>query len=110
MAHKVYRALICKRLGTCIQQFAMMEFLIFMIRFLIRVIFVAIPAVALAQGGPGSIAGRVSDSQQLALSRAVIELEDSEGHIVQKVVADETGYYKIESVPPASYTVSFTAV
>jgi len=81
-----------------------------MICSLIRVIFVAIPAVALAQGGPGSIGGRVSDSQQLALSRAVIEVEDSGGHIVQKVVADETGYYKIESVPPASYTVSFTAI
>ena len=81
-----------------------------MIRSLILVIFVAIPAVALAQGGPGSIGGRVSDSQQLALSRAVIELEDSEGHIVQKVVADETGFYKIESVPPGSYTVSFSAV
>jgi len=81
-----------------------------MIRSLILVIFVAIPAVALAQGGPGSIGGRVSDSQQLALSRAVIELEDSEGHIVQKVVADETGFYKIESVPSGSYTVSFSAV
>ncbi len=88
----------------------MTEFLIFMIRFLIRVIFVAIPAVALAQGGPGSIGGRVSDSQQLALSRAVIELEDSEGHIVQKVVADEAGHYEFESVSPASYTVSFSAV
>jgi len=80
-----------------------------MICSLIRVIFVAIPAVALAQGGPGSVGGRVSDSQQLALSRAVIELEDSGGHIVQKVVADETGHYKIESVSPASYTVSFRA-
>ena len=80
-----------------------------MICSLIRVIFVATPAVALAQGGPGSVGGRVSDSQQLALSRAVIELEDSEGHVVQKVVADETGHYKIESVSPASYTVSFSA-
>jgi hypothetical protein len=81
-----------------------------MICSLIRVIFVAIPAVALAQGGPGPVGGRVSDSQQLALSRAVIELEDSGGHIVQKVVADETGHYKIDSVSPASYTVSFSAV
>jgi len=55
-----------------------------MIRSIILVIFVAISAVALAQGGPGSIGGRVSDSQQLALSRAVIELEDSGGLISSK--------------------------
>ena len=65
---------------------------------------------ALAQGVPGSVEGRVSDSQQLALSQAVVELEDSQGHAVLKVVADDTGHYKIDSVPAGSYTVRFSAV
>src|SRR5258708_5477623 len=81
-----------------------------MVRSLGWAILVAMPAVALAGGELGSIEGRVSDSQHLALPGAVVELQDIEGHIVQKVVADGIGHYKIESVSPASYTVSFSGV
>jgi iron complex outermembrane receptor protein len=81
-----------------------------MIRFFLCVAFVTGSTVALAQGVPGSIEGRVSDTQQLALSHAVVELEDAQGQVVQKVVADETGHYKIDSVIPGSYTVRFSAI
>ncbi len=82
-----------------------------MIRSLIRVIFVAIPAVALAQGGPSSVGGRVSDSQQLALSRAVIELEDSGGLISsKKLLLTKLAITRSSQFPLPPTLSSFSAV
>jgi len=41
----------------------------------------------------------VSDSQQLALSRAVIELEDSGGHIIQKVLLTKLAITRSSQFP-----------
>jgi hypothetical protein len=60
-----------------------------------------------AQGGSGSIEGRVSDNQQVALPPPVVEFEDAQGHTIQKVVGHDTGRYQFSSVPPGSYTVQF---
>jgi protocatechuate 3,4-dioxygenase beta subunit len=81
-----------------------------MTRSLFFALFVAASIAAMAQGVPGAIEGRVSDTQQLALPQATVELEDAQGRVVQKVVSDGNGHYQFSSVSPGSYTVRFSHV
>jgi iron complex outermembrane receptor protein len=64
-----------------------------------------VPAVETA---PGDIQGRVSDTQQLALPQAFVEVLDAQGHVVQKTVADDSGRYQFSSVQPGTYTLRFS--
>jgi iron complex outermembrane receptor protein len=62
-----------------------------------------------AQGGGGTIEGRVADSQQLAIAHATVELKDAQGRGVQTIVADGTGYYIFSGVPAGTYTLTFSS-
>ena len=42
--------------------------------------------LARSQGGSGAIEGRISDTQQLALPAATIEIRDSQGKTIKKIV------------------------
>jgi iron complex outermembrane receptor protein len=83
---------------------------------IICVVLIAGSAFVSAQSAPGSVEGRVSDSQQLALSQTVVEVfersqpgpQAEQDRPIQKVVADEGGHYKIGSLPPGSYTLRFS--
>ncbi len=62
---------------------------------------------ARAQDGSARIEGRVFDSQQLAIPDAVVELLDTKGNSIQKVIGDATGHYRLDSVAAGTYTVQF---
>ena len=74
-----------------------------------------IPSITWAQGvsttvenAPGAIEGRVSDTQQLALPQPIIELLDTQDHVLQKVVGDDAGRYQFSSVLAGTYTLRFS--
>lgn len=76
-----------------------------------------IPSITWAQGvsttvesARGAIEGRVSDTQQLALPQPIIELLDTQDHVLQKVVGDDTGRYQFSSVPAATYALRFSHI
>jgi iron complex outermembrane receptor protein len=61
-----------------------------------------------AQDSSNGVEGRVSDGQQLALPETVVELQDGQGRVVQKIVADGSGHYQFTAVSSGSYTVKFS--
>ncbi len=62
-----------------------------------------------AQGDGGKIEGRVSDTQQLAISHAGVELKTAQGSTVQQIVSDGTGHYELTGVAPGMYTLSISS-
>ncbi len=62
---------------------------------------------ASCQQSSGSIEGRVSDSQQLALAQPTVELQDAQGRTLQQVIGDGAGHYTLVGVAAGSYTVQF---
>jgi hypothetical protein len=73
---------------------------------LVWAILLIAPGTTRAQQGSAKIEGRVSDSQQLALAQAVVELKTAQGNTVQKTVADGTGHYEFTDVPAGTYTLT----
>jgi len=71
-------------------------------------IFLFLTSAVGAQTGTGSIQGRVSDSQQLAMPRVSVELDDSQGNVVQKVLSDETGHYQVSAPVAGGYAIKFS--
>src|SRR3984893_9864954 len=64
----------------------------------------------LGQVGSGSIEGQVTDSQQLAVALASIELEDASGKGIASAEADGNGNYVFNAVPAGSYKLRFSQV
>ena len=62
-----------------------------------------------AQSDAGRIEGRVSDTQQLAIAHAGVELKNAQGNTVQQIVSDGTGHYELSGVTPGTYTLSFSS-
>ena len=62
-----------------------------------------------AQGDGGQIQGRVSDTQQLAIAHAGVELKNAQGNTLQRVVADGTGHYALTGVSAGSYTITISS-
>ena len=66
------------------------------------------PGLISAQQESAKIEGRVSDSQQLALAQAVVELKDSQQNAVQKTVADGTGHYEFNGLAAGTYNLTMS--
>jgi hypothetical protein len=58
-----------------------------------------------AQSGSAKIEGSVLDSQQPSMPQAVIEVQDSQGNTVRKVITDDAGRYHLDAMPPGTYTI-----
>ena len=66
-------------------------------------------SIALGQtAAPGAIEGRISDSQDLALPGATVEVQDSKGTTVKKTVGRYDGSFRVDDVPAGTYMVQFT--
>jgi len=66
-------------------------------------------ARAQGQGGvSGTIEGKISDSQELTLPAATVEVQDSQGATVKRIVARYDGYYRVPDLPVGIYTVQFS--
>jgi iron complex outermembrane receptor protein len=63
---------------------------------------------SLAQTDSGRIEGRVSDTQQLALPQAVVELLNAQGSVIRKATGAGDGHYEIDSLAAGAYTVRFS--
>ncbi len=73
--------------------------------------FMMAPGLVRAQGqggASGTIEGRISDSQNLTLPGATVEVQDSQGTTVKKIIGRYDGYYRIADVPIGTYTVQFS--
>ena len=72
-------------------------------------VLVLVPALALAQGQTGSIAGVVKDTTGAILPGVTVEVASPA--LIEKVrtaITDGQGAYKIVSLPPGTYSVTFT--
>ena len=66
-------------------------------------------AWAQGQGGAsGTIEGRITDSQELILPGATIEVQNSQGATVKKIVGQYDGSYRVADVPVGTYTLQFS--
>jgi hypothetical protein len=54
------------------------------------------------------IEGRVTDSQELTLPAATVEVQDSQGTTIKKIVGRYDGSYRVADVPIGTYTVQFS--
>jgi len=70
--------------------------------------FLAMSYPALGQIMPGSVEGQITDSQQLAVPLASVELQDPSGKVIATVTSDETGHYAFSTVVPGSYKLRFS--
>ena len=72
----------------------------------------AIPSMALAQGGgassTGTIQGRVSDSSGAVLPGVTVTATSPSMIGAQTQVSNENGSYRFPAVPPGAYTITFT--
>jgi hypothetical protein len=59
-------------------------------------------------GASGTIGGRVTDSQELTLPAATVEVQDSQGTTIKKIVGRYDGSYRVADVPIGTYTVQFS--
>src|SRR5258706_2622337 len=64
------------------------------------------PASLNAQTVSGTILGQIQDQQGAAIGKAEVSARNLETGSVRKTVADDTGTYRITSVPAGSYEVS----
>ena len=75
---------------------------------LLSFLVVAVPRPASGQLTPGSIEGQITDSQQLAVPLASVQLQDPSGKVISTVTSDESGHYAFSSVAPGSYKLHFS--
>ena len=59
-------------------------------------------------GASGTIRGTISDSQNLSLPGATVEVLDSQGTTVKKVVGRYYGSYRVADIPIGTYTLQFS--
>src|SRR4029077_3930784 len=64
------------------------------------------PASLNAQTVSGTILGQIQDQQGAAIGKAEVSARNLETGSVRKTTADDTGTYRITSVPAGSYEVS----
>jgi len=63
---------------------------------------------AQGQGAPATIEGRISDTQQLPLPGATVEVQDSQGTTIKKIIGQYDGNYRVAGIPSGTYTVLFS--
>jgi iron complex outermembrane recepter protein len=69
------------------------------------------PGFARAQGqggASGTIKGTITDSQELTLPAATVEVQNSQGTTVKKIVGRYDGSYRVADVPIGTYAVRFS--
>src|ERR1700688_2592674 len=64
------------------------------------------PATLLAQTVSGTILGQIQDQQGAAIGKAEITVRSLDTGAIRKATADDSGAYRITSVPAGSYEVS----
>src|SRR6202011_3261681 len=77
---------------------------------LVWVLVAAVSRPTLGQVAPGSIEGQVTDSRQLAVALASVQLEDASGKVISSAKADENGNYVFNALPAGSYKLRFSQV
>jgi len=77
---------------------------------LVLVVIVAALVLPRAQGqsATAAIEGRISDTQQLPLPGATVEIQDSQGKTIEKIIGQDDGHYRIAGIPSGTYTVLFS--
>jgi len=78
-------------------------------RLTVLVILVALGSPrAQAQSASGTIEGKILDAQQLALPGTTVEIQDSQGATVKKIVGQDDGRYRVADLPSGTYTILFS--
>lgn len=74
-------------------------------------VFVAflLPAAAFAQTSNGTIAGTVTDQSGAVVPKATVKAESALINVSRETTTDAGGSFRLESVPPGTYSVTFTA-
>lgn len=63
---------------------------------------------AAAQSPRGSVSGTATDSQGAAVGEVEVTLTAEDTGVVQSVVTNDSGFYRVSAVEPGSYRVEFT--
>src|SRR3984893_10831053 len=77
---------------------------------LVWVLVAVVSRPTLGQVAPGSIEGQVTDSRQLAVALASVDLLDASGKGIASAKADENGNYVFKAVHAGSYKLRFSQV
>jgi hypothetical protein len=73
---------------------------------ILSTILVCLPAAA--QSPRGSVSGTATDSQSAAVGDVQVTLTNQDTGVVQTVVTNDSGFYRISAIEPGAYLVEFT--
>ena len=79
------------------------------LRFMLVFVAFLLPAAVFAQTSNGTIAGTVTDQSGAVVPKATVKAESATLAISRDTATDSAGTYRLESLPPGTYSVSFTA-
>jgi outer membrane receptor protein involved in Fe transport len=81
----------------------------FVLRFVLVVVAFLLPAVVSAQTSNGAVAGTVMDQSGAVVPKANVKVESAVLSVTRETSTEAGGGYRIESLPPGTYSISFTA-
>ena len=81
----------------------------FVLRFMLVFVAFLLPAAAFAQTSNGTIAGTVTDQSGAVVPKATVKAESAALGVTRETTADSGGTYRLESVPPGTYSVTITS-
>ena len=79
------------------------------LRFMLVLVAFLLPASVFAQTSNGTIAGTVTDQSGAVVPKATVKAESAALNVSRETATDSAGTYRLESVPPGVYSVSFTS-
>ncbi|RPJ87650.1 MAG: TonB-dependent receptor, partial [Acidobacteria bacterium] len=79
-------------------------------RLVVPTLLLAVCALAVGQVSDGSLSGCVLDPSGSPIPGATISLTRVDGIIVRTTVTDRVGFYRLQAVPPAAYSIEASAL
>ncbi len=79
------------------------------LRFMLVLVAFLLPAAVFAQTSNGTIAGTVTDQSGAVVPKATVKAESAVLNVSRETTTDSAGTYRLESLSPGTYSVSFTA-
>ncbi len=79
------------------------------LRFMLVLVAFLLPAAVFAQTSNGTIAGTVTDQSGAVVPKATVKAESTLLNVSRETTSDSAGTFRLESLSPGTYSVSFEA-